>query len=92
MQLDSIDIQLLENNYDEEMLKRLNNENVDKIYNYLINEGVYYAKDIFITNLDLFLLEYEEFVEKFEYLKKELGENFVDVLGEDASQIELMYK
>ena len=92
MRLDNIDIQLLENNYEEDALKQLDKENVDRIYNYLIDNDVFYAKDIFITSLDLFLLKYEEFVERFENLKKELGENFVDILGEDVSKIDLMYK
>ena len=92
MQLDSIDIKILKENFDENIIGRLDSENVSKIYNYLINSGVYYAKDIFISQADLFLLDYEVFVLKFEKLKNKLGNDYVDMLGEDCSLIDVMYE
>ena len=92
MQLDNIDIKVLKENFDEEILSQLDEQNISKIYNYLINLGVYYAKDIFISQADLFLLDYDLFVEKFEKLKQKLGENYIDMLGEDCSLIDIMYE
>ena len=92
MQLDNIDIKILRENFDDEIISQLKEENVSKIYNYLINNGIYYAKDIFISQVDLFLIEYDTFVEKFEKLKNKLGDNYVDVLGEDCSLIDIMYE
>lgn len=91
MILDDIDIKVLNENFDEEMISQVDSLNAAKIYNYLINEGVYYAKDIFLSSLDLFLLSSEEFIKKFEMLKEKLGENYIDKLGEDSSLIEIMY-
>ena len=54
--------------------------------------GIYYAKDIFISQVDLFLLDYEIFVEKFEKLKERLGNNYIDLLGEDCFLIDIMYE
>ena len=34
--------------------------------------------NLFLTSLDLFLLNYEEFVKRFEVLKRKLGNEFVD--------------
>ena len=62
-----------------------------KIYNYLITNGIYYAKDIFVGQVDLFLMEYDLFVDKFEKLKRELGDNYVELLAEDSSLIDIMY-
>ena len=38
MQLDSIDIKILKENFDDYIIKQLDFENVSKIYNYLIKE------------------------------------------------------
>ena len=92
MQLDNIDIKVLKENFDEEILSQLDEQNISKIYNYLIDLGVYYAKDIFISQADLFLLNYDLFVEKFEKLKNKLGNNFIAMLGEDCSLIDSMYE
>ena len=92
MQLDNIDIKVLKENFDDEILSQLDEQNISKIYNYLIDLGVYYAKDIFISQTDLFLLNYDLFVEKFEKLKQKLGENYIDMLGEDCSLIDIMYE
>ena len=92
MQLDNIDIKVLKENFDDEIISQLDNRNVNKIYNYLINLGVYYAKDIFISQADLFLMDYDLFVEKFEKLKQKLGEDYIDMLGEDCSLIDIMYE
>ena len=92
MQLDNIDIKVLKENFDDEIISQLDKQNVNKIYNYLINLGVYYAKDIFISQADLFLLDYDLFVEKFEKLKQKLGDNYIDMLGEDCSLIKIMYE
>ena len=53
--------------------------------------GIYYAKDLFLLSLDLFLLPYSEFVNKFEKLKQKLGNNYINKLSEDISLIEIMY-
>lgn len=90
--LDDIDIKILKENYDENLIKQLNSENVAKIFKYLNNTGIYYAKDLFLNSADLFLLPYEIFVEKFEHLKTVLGNEFIDKLGEDSSLIEIMYE
>ena len=92
MQLDSIDIPVLKENFDDELIEQLDTENVSKIYNYLINDGIDYAKDIFISQADLFLLEYDLFVKKFEKLKNKLGVDYVNMLGEDCSLIDIMYE
>ena len=92
MQLDRIDLRMLNENFDRDIINQLDMENVNKIYNYLIDNGIYYAKDIFISQVDLFLLDYEMFVEKFEKLKERLGNNYIDLLGEDCSLIDIMYE
>ncbi len=85
------DIKTLKENFDEDMIKELDMENVKIIIGYLLRNKVYYAKDLLLNSLDLFLLDSNIFIEKFENLKMKLGSNYVDKLGEDMSLIELMY-
>ena len=92
MNIDEIDIKLLKENFDSETIKKIDAENVYHINKYLLDNDVYYAKDLLISSLDLFLLPYEEFIKRFERLKERLGNDFVDKLVEDTSLIEIMYE
>jgi hypothetical protein len=92
IELDDMDLKMLNENFDDETISKIDEENVKKIFDYLNKNNIYYSKDLFITSLDLFLLPYDIFIERFENLKKELGLNYVDMLAEDITLIELMYK
>lgn len=89
---DELDLKILRENYNNDLIEKIDYNNISNIFGYLINNGIYYAKDLFLTSLDLFLLSYDDFVNKFEKLKKNLGNDYVEKLGEDSSLIELMYK
>jgi len=90
--VDEININILKENFSEDLIKQIDSENVYKIFSYLNSNGVYYAKDLFLNSLDLFLYPCEVFIKKFEHLKEILGNEFVDKLGEDTSLIEIMYE
>ena len=92
MELDEIDIKVLREIFDDETISEIDSDNVSKIMKYLKDNGVYYAKDLFISSLDLFLLPLDNFIDQFEKLKTKLGSNYVEELGEDTSLIELMYE
>ncbi len=92
MELDYLDISILQENFDNETISKLDIENAYKIFKYLEENNVYYAKDIFINSLDLFLLPLDQFIKRFEKLKSKLGKNYVEKLGEDTSLIEIMYE
>lgn len=90
--LDEIDMKILRENFDEEMIQQMDEENIDRILDYLEKNDIDYAKDLLISSLDLFLLPAENFIKQFEKLKKELGDDFAEKLGEDSSLIEIMYQ
>ena len=92
MQLDSFDIKVLRENFSDEEIAKMDALNISKIFRYLQENNVYYAKDLLLSSLDLFLLPVEEFIKRFEKLKTRLGIDFVDKLGEDSSLIEIMYE
>lgn len=92
MSLDEIDVKILKENFDEKIISQIDFKNVSHIFKYLIDNGVYYAKDLFLTSLDLFLYSSDDFIKRFEILKKRLGEDYINKLGEDNSLIEIMYE
>lgn len=89
--LDYLDIKILRE-YDDDTINEIDVENVVHIFKYLNDNDVYYYKDLFLISLDLFLLPYNYFIDKFEKLKEKLGEEYVDLLGNDISLIEIMYE
>jgi len=92
MEFDDLDINILKENFDDETISKIDIENVTKIFRYLNENNIYYAKDLFLSSLDLFLLPLDQFIIQFEKLKKKLGENYAFQLGEDTSLIEIMYE
>ena len=92
MIFDDIDIKILNENFDEDIIKQIDSNNVNRIFEYLKDNDIYYYKDLFLNSLDLFLLPYDSFISKFERLKKELGSDYVNKLAEDSSLIETIYK
>ncbi len=92
MNTNELDIKILKENFDEELIEQIDVKNVNKILEYLEINGIYYAKDLLLNSLDLFLYPSDEFIKKFEHLKNKLGNNFADKLGEDSSLIEIMYE
>ncbi|MBD9029075.1 MAG: hypothetical protein EGR17_03160 [Butyrivibrio crossotus] len=89
--LDYLDIKILRE-YDDDTINEIDVENVVHIFKYLNDNDVYYYKDLFLISLDLFLLPCNYFIDKFEKLKEKLGEEYVDLLGNDISLIEIMYE
>lgn len=91
IELNEVDVKILKENFDEDLIKQIDLGNVYKIFSYLNSNGVYYAKDLLLNSLDLFLYPCAEFIKKFDHLKEVLSDEFVDKLGEDISLIQIMY-
>ena len=92
LELDDMDIKNIEEMYDNDIVHRLDMDNVNRIYKYLIDKGIYYAKDVFIEYLELFLLDSEVFISKFDRIINDIGDNYIDVIGENSSILDNMYE
>ena len=92
MSFDEIDLKILLENFDEETISRLDYTNLQSIMVYLNKNGIYYAKDLLISSLGLFLLPADTFIKQFEKLKAKLGNNYVEKLACDEGLIETMYE
>jgi len=92
MIFDDIDMKVINEMYNKDLIDGLNKDNVMEIYKYLIGKGIYYAKDLFIEYLDLFLIDSDVFINKFDKIIEKLGSNYVDIIGEDSSILMEMYE
>lgn len=86
--IDNID-EIIEK-YESYVIKKLDKDNMTKIVYYLINYGVNYIEDLFDGYLDLFLIPYEEFVNKFNLLNNKYNGNLINIISEDLSILEEM--
>ena len=85
------DIIHLKESFDSELLNKIDYENLIECYEYLIGEQVYFAKDILLEYLDLFLIDYDEFKNLFESLKRDLGSDYIEKLEQDISLLETYF-
>ena len=56
--------------YDNELLLKLDTNNIISIINYLKNNNIDYIEDILSLYTDLFILDVNDFINRFEILKK----------------------
>ena len=76
------------NQYEKDLFLNLDKDNYKKILDFLHLEVPEYTEDIVTNYLDLFLINYEEFKDKYNKLKDKYGINF---LKEDISILEQIY-
>jgi hypothetical protein len=84
-------LELLQN-YDEDYLKNVDEENFFKIYNLFKENNFTYIEDIILKFLDIFELEYDIVETKLKNLEKALGDDYVNILSEDLSYLEYIAK
>lgn len=88
--LNKVYLELLYDKYEEWYIKQLDENRFNKIYNIFKKYNFYYIEDIIINYLEIF--EYEEkLIEKgILNLKDKLGENFIFIIGENLSYLDLI--
>lgn len=76
--------------YEKSILENLDEKNIQSIINYL-EKNTTITKDILLYYLDLFTIDINEFIRKFEKLKQLLGENYEILLENKMDYLERMY-
>jgi len=74
--------------YENEFIKCLDKENIINIINFLQSENVDYIDELLTNYLDLFLIEYEEFKNRFIKLKNIYGNDLVEKIADDLTILE----
>lgn len=84
------ELEEIKNTYNESILNNLDDRNVEKITMYLKKNKIDFYVDIVKNYLEIFLLDYEEFKEKFEIIKNKYGENYFEILAFNLQIFEVM--
>lgn len=76
------------NKYEPTVLKNLDENNMNKIIDYLLSEKVNYIDELLMNYLDIFLIDIDEFKNRFNNLKIKYGNNLVDLIKIDLNILE----
>ena len=86
--LNSTYLDLVYNNYEEEYINLLDEDNFKKVYTLLINNKFYFIDDIILNYLELFEIE-EKYVElAIRDIKLILKDNFAKKIGKNMTLID----
>lgn len=77
--------------YSESVIKHIDKNNFYKILKFLIRENCDYIEDIISDYLDLFILKYDDFIEKYSHLNMKYNNNFLNKASEDMNLFEEFY-
>lgn len=83
-------LNLIYDNYEEDFINSLDEENFIKISNLFKNNNFYFINDIYLNYLEIFNLDYEEVFNKLEILKNKLGNNYNYIIGNDMRCLEFL--
>lgn len=90
--LDENQIIEIKNTFENCIFSQLDDCNIKAIITYLQLNHIDFIEDIIIQYLDLFLIEKEIFIEKFESLKRKYPYNFAETLAFHFDLLEEMYQ
>lgn len=90
--LDFDDIEELYDNYDVNVLNNIDKDNFDKVYNLFKEYKFDFIEDIILKYFDIFVLEYKDVDNKLNRLVKALGDNYIDIIGNDMSYLEYIVR
>ena len=87
-----IDINKIKEKFEKSVFENLNKENFYEIIKFLSKEKCDYIDDIVSDYLDLFNIEYDEFINKFTILNSKYKGEFLKKAGEDMNLLEEFYE
>ena len=78
--------------YSNATIKYLNTDNMLKIINFLKLENCDFIEEVLEDYLDLFTIEYSEFVKKYNILNKKYNFNLLSEVSSDINILEEFFK
>lgn len=86
--LDEFYYNLLLDTYEEEYLNDLDENNFIKIYNLFNEHNAYFINDIILNYIEIFFMDVQMVQEGFSALKEKLGENYINIIGNDMNYLQ----
>ena len=84
----SVYLDIIYSNYDEDYINGLEEENFIKIYNLFKEHNFYFINDIILNYLEIFEMDYDDVEDKLIKLKEKLGNNYIQIIGNDMSYLD----
>lgn len=78
--------------FEPEVLKKIDAKNFKKICEFLVFEGIDFIDEIIINYLDLFLIDYKDFANRYQTLKIKYGPNLAEQIANDLNLLEEMFQ
>ena len=82
------DLNRLKNIFNPVLFENVDYKNLEMIISFLEEKEVNYIKDMLLNYFDLFLIEYNVFVNKFNMLCIDIGEDAIKKISDDMSLLD----
>ena len=79
------------NKYENSLLKGLDKENINKIATFLLSKNCDFLDELFEDYLDIFSIDYDLFVSKFNKLDELYNHHLIDEIRDDMEIMEEFY-
>ena len=76
------------NNYNNEYLNSLDEDNFIKIYNLFKKYKFYFIDDIVLKYLEIFDMDDDDVEEKINFLHEKLGDRYIYIIGNDLRYLD----
>ena len=84
----SVYLDIIYSNYDEDYINCLDEDNFIEIYNLFKKYNFYFINDIILNYLEIFEMDYDDVEDNIISLKDKLGNNYVQIIGNDMSYLD----
>ena len=77
--------------YSDSVLRNLNKENINKIIEFLKKEKCDYIEDLLEDYLDIFTIDYDIFVKKYNKLNNKYDGKYLNLVSSDMNLLEELF-
>lgn len=86
------DLKKYESKYEKDIIDNLDYDNIDNIIKFLESEKCDFIEDIIEDYLDLFIMDYTEFIKKYKEINTNHNGMFLEQASEDMTFFEEFYE
>ena len=79
------------NKYEDSIIKNLEEENMNKIISYLLENNSNYIDELLENYLDIFTIDYDIFINKYKELNEKYNYNLINEIENDTNILEEFY-
>ena len=77
--------------YSEDVFKNINKDNMNKIIKFLNDNNCDYIEELLEDYWDIFTIDYNDFVNKFNKLNEKYNNNYINLISEDMNLLEELF-